>query len=70
MATPCTSSPDRAAYDAAVARLPEAYAVALRCTEAGLAAEEICARLDIEPECLGPLLDLAQRKLRTELTRA
>jgi hypothetical protein len=40
----------------------------LRLVDAGAPDAEICRRLGIEPECLEPLLDLAHRKLRTELT--
>ncbi|AQA06369.1 hypothetical protein BVC93_13135 [Mycobacterium sp. MS1601] len=56
-------------YDAALCRLPDVYARALRYIDAGLPADEICAHLRIEAEALEPLLDLARRKLRTELSR-
>jgi DNA-directed RNA polymerase specialized sigma24 family protein len=55
-------------YQAALGRLPEAHALALRLTDAGVPADEICCQLDIEPEGLEPLLELAYRKLRQELT--
>lgn len=75
MATPNPLVDDSAAdreagYAAALDRLPAAYATALRCAASGLPDLEICARLDIELESLEPLLDLARRKLRRELTRA
>lgn len=60
---------ESAAYEAALTRLPDAYAVALRGAAAGQSSDEICGQLGIEPECWEPLLDLARRKLRTELTR-
>jgi len=56
-------------YDAALARLPDAYATALRLADAGLTADEVAATLGVEPESLPPLLELAHRKLRRELTR-
>ncbi|HKV22758.1 MAG TPA: hypothetical protein VJR50_27280 [Mycobacterium sp.] len=55
-------------YEAALSRLPEAHALILRLTEAGASADEICGQLDVEPESLEPLLDIAQRKLRNQLT--
>jgi hypothetical protein len=54
-------------YEAALRSLPEAHSLALRLTDAGVADEVICTYLDIEPECLGTLLDLARRKLDTAL---
>jgi hypothetical protein len=56
-------------YEAALQRLPEAHALALRLTAAGVCEEEICARLGIEAEGLAPLLEIAQRKLHKELSR-
>jgi DNA-directed RNA polymerase specialized sigma24 family protein len=53
------------AYDAALALLPKAYAIALRLTDAAAPAEEICKQLGIEPESLDALLEVARRKLRT-----
>ena len=35
----------------------------------GMSGSEICSKLGIEPEGLEPLLDMAHRKLRNELTR-
>jgi DNA-directed RNA polymerase specialized sigma24 family protein len=63
-------SVDPAAYEAALSRLPDAHALALRLTDAGVPDEEMCRQLGIEPESLEPLLDLARRKLRTELALA
>lgn len=57
------------AYEAALARLPDTYAMALRFTAAGTPDDEMCRRLGVEPESLGPLLDLARRKLHRELTQ-
>lgn len=56
-------------YEAALDRLPAAHALALRLTEAGEPDEAICSRLDIDPDGLEPLLDIARRKLRRELSR-
>jgi DNA-directed RNA polymerase specialized sigma24 family protein len=60
---------DKPTYEAALARLPEAYARALQSTSSGVPTDEICDQLGIEPEGLEPLLDLAHRKLNSELTR-
>jgi len=59
------TSPDE--YEAALRRLPHAHSLALRLSDAGVADEVICDYLNIEPECLAPLIDLARRKLRTAL---
>jgi hypothetical protein len=61
-------SVDHAAYEAALSRLPDAHALALRLADAGVPDEEMCRQLGIEPEGLEPLLDLARRKLKTELS--
>jgi hypothetical protein len=58
-----------AEYRAALARLPDAYTLALRCADSGMSEDEICNQLGIEPESLEPLLELAYRKLHAELTR-
>jgi hypothetical protein len=58
-----------AGYEDALGRLPESHALALRLTDAGASAARICAELGIEREGLGPLLDIARRKLHRELTR-
>jgi DNA-directed RNA polymerase specialized sigma24 family protein len=60
-------SVDRAAYEDALSRLPDAHALALRLAEAGVSDPELCRQLGIERESLEPLLDLARRKLATEL---
>lgn len=57
------------AYEIALARLPDTYAMALRCVDSGMSDAQICSTLGIEPEVLEPLVDMAERKLRTELTR-
>ncbi|KAA0108221.1 hypothetical protein [Mycolicibacterium sp. P9-22] len=51
-------------YEEALRRIPEAHSLALRLRDAGVADEVICDYLHIEPEGLGTLLELAQRKLR------
>lgn len=56
-------------YDAALARLPEAYATALRLTDLATPAADICSHLGIEPEALEPLLEVARRKLRSALSQ-
>jgi hypothetical protein len=55
-------------YEAALARLPNPYATALRLADAGTPPDEMCRLLDIEPESLGPFLDLATRKLHAALS--
>ena len=57
-------------YAAALARLPDAYASVLRLAESTATADEICARLGIEPESFGLLLEVAYRKLHTELSQS
>jgi len=57
-------------YEAALARLPEAYALVLRLTAAGVADDDVCRRLGIDLESLEPLREVAKRKLRKELSRA
>lgn len=57
-------------YEAALEQLPSTYAQLLRLSDAGVSDAEICRQLDIEPEGLGPLLDIATRKLRKRLTDA
>jgi DNA-directed RNA polymerase specialized sigma24 family protein len=54
-------------YEAALRTLPEAYSLAIRLQDAGVADEEICNYLHIERESLGPLLELARRKLDTAI---
>jgi DNA-directed RNA polymerase specialized sigma24 family protein len=57
-------------YQAALAQLPEAHALALRLTDSGASDEEICGGLGIEPESLEPLLELARRKLHAKMSEA
>jgi hypothetical protein len=49
--------------DRALSALPATYANALRLREAGLDDEAIAARLDIQLEAVGPLLEIAAAKL-------
>ena len=56
-------------YEAALARLPDAYATVLRLAGEGLPDDEVATRLGVEPESLPPMLELAYRKLHNELTR-
>jgi hypothetical protein len=53
--------------EAALQRLSEAHSLALRLREEGVADEVICDRLQIEPEGLATLLELADQKLQAEL---
>jgi hypothetical protein len=46
-------------YEAALRSLPEAYSLALRLQDAGVADEVICEYLHIERESLCTLLDVA-----------
>ena len=55
-------------YARALDLLPDAYAAALRWRDAAVGTDEICRRLDIEPEALEPLLEVARRKLSSALT--
>jgi hypothetical protein len=50
-------------------RLSEAHQLALRLDVAGADHGVIARMLDIEPEAVGPLLDVAQRKARTSTAR-
>ena len=63
-------TPDEATYEAALDRLPVAYAQALRWVNSGMPAAEICERVGIEPEAFEALLDLAHRKLHSEIARS
>lgn len=51
----------------ALRRLPEAYALALRLRDRGVTEEKIAERLGIDPTAVGPLLVLAEAKLRAML---
>jgi hypothetical protein len=53
---------DRSRTDA-LGRLPAAHALAITLRDAGLPAGLIAQCLDVEPESLGPLLDVAEAKL-------
>lgn len=55
--------------EAALRRLPEAYSLALRLTEAGVAEPVLCEYLRIDPEGLETLVDLGRRKLASELQK-
>jgi hypothetical protein len=57
------------AYEAALRRMPEAYSLALRLKDAGVADAVVCSYLHIETEGLETLLLLANRKLAAELHR-
>jgi hypothetical protein len=54
-------------YEAALRRLPDAHSLALRLRGAGVADEVICQYLQIEPEGLDSVFDLAHQKLQAEL---
>ncbi|MCV7175936.1 hypothetical protein [Mycolicibacterium sphagni] len=54
-------------YEAALRSLPEAHSLALRLSDAGAADDLISGYLNIEPEGLATLLDLARRKLDSAL---
>jgi hypothetical protein len=54
-------------YAAALRRLPEAHALALRLRDAGFADDVICRRLNIDAESLPILFDVARLKLEAVL---
>ncbi|OXM72383.1 hypothetical protein L1857_18100 [Amycolatopsis thermalba] len=56
--------------DAAIARLPDAYAEALRLRDAGVPRARIAARLRVEPQSLDALFAIAEAKLGTLLDDA
>lgn len=56
-------------YETALRRLPDAYSLALRLRDAGVDDEVICQYLQIEPEGLQNVLELAHKKLDTELQK-
>lgn len=56
-------------HEAALRRLPETHSLLLRLRQAGVADPVICDYLHIEPEGLHTLLEVAERKLTTELAR-
>ncbi|MFC7621355.1 hypothetical protein [Microlunatus sp. GCM10028923] len=53
----------------ALRQLPDAYARALRLRDAGSSETEIAARLELEPEAIGPLLEVAEAKLAAAIKR-
>ncbi len=55
---------------AAIDRLPEAYAAALRLQDEGHDDKAIAARLDLAPAAVGPLLRVAAAKLHSILATA
>ncbi len=50
--------------EAALDRLPPVHAIALRASEQGLSSENIGALLGIELKAVGPLIEVANEKLR------
>lgn len=58
---------DPEAYEKALRRLPCTYALALRLEAAAVGGDEMCDYLDIEPEGLASLLEIAHRKLHSEI---
>jgi hypothetical protein len=56
-------------YAAAMAALPGDDALALFLADAGAPEQVIAERLEIEPESVGPLLEVARRKLAALLHR-
>jgi DNA-directed RNA polymerase specialized sigma24 family protein len=54
---------------AAMKELPDVYGRALRLRDEGVNAEEIAARLNIEPEAVQPLMRIAAAKLDGILMR-
>jgi hypothetical protein len=54
-------------YEAALRRLPEKHSLALRLQDSGTSEDVMCEYLQIEPEGLAMLLELANRKLQAEL---
>lgn len=57
-------------YEAALRRLPDAHSLALRLRAAGVADEVICAYLQVEPEGLDSVFELARTKLAAELAKS
>jgi hypothetical protein len=54
-------------YEAALRSLPEAHSLVLRLKDADETDEAICTHMNIEPESLPTLLDVARRKLEAAL---
>jgi hypothetical protein len=62
-------SNDTARRAGALAELPTAYAVALRLRDEGEPPNRIARVLGVEPEAVGPLLEVASAKLEEILAR-
>ena len=58
---------EHSAYEMALRSLPEAHSLVLRLKDADETDESICTHLQIEPESLPTLLDVARRKLLSAL---
>jgi hypothetical protein len=54
-------------YEAALRSLPEAYSLALRLQDAGVADDVICEYLHIERQSLITLFEMARRKLNSAI---
>lgn len=63
-AVPMPSTADR---NRALDLLPGSYGRAIRLRDGGLSDAEIADRLEIEPESIGPLLEIAEAKLATAM---
>jgi hypothetical protein len=57
-------------YESALRRLPQAHSLLLRLRGAGVSDEIVCEYLQIEPEGLGTLAQLAELKLAAELRKS
>ncbi|WP_343601121.1 hypothetical protein [Mycobacterium sp.] len=64
---PQAPSTNERRYEAALRRLPDAHSLALRLRDAGVADDVICGYLQIQPEGLDSVFELARQKLHTEL---
>ena len=53
--------------EVALDQIPRTYSLALRLRDAGVATELIIECLGIEPEAIGPLLQLAEAKLASAM---
>ncbi len=54
-------------YEAALRSVPEAYSLALRLQDSGVADDVICGYLHIERESLSTLFEVARRKLNSAI---
>lgn len=59
----CFPALPRVDHDDALAQLPRSHALALRLNDLGADPSLIAECLDIEPEAVGPLLEVAAAKL-------